>query len=279
MDSFAVNIVHTTGFQVGNGQVIITPISGASAPGMIQGPSTACSGEIVSYSVDPIPDALSYEWTFPPGMVINSGQGTNVVNVTAGSSSGDISVTVTNSCGVSPARKLAFTAAAVWAANAGPDTLICKGQGTVLTARGGGDYTWTPSAGLTCTNCQNPTASPVVTTEYLLIVSGGNCVSDTDTVLVNVQDCGNAIDPVADQSITVFLDPANEILYIRGSEPLKQVQLQLFDIRGRIVYSDSADKLSGGYSKEVNVSSLPKGLYYLRVYIDHQPVIKKILIY
>jgi len=38
-------------------------------------------------------------------------------------------------------------------------------------------YSWTPATGLSCTNCANPTASPLVTTNYTLTATDGSNVS------------------------------------------------------------------------------------------------------
>ena len=47
-------------------------------------------------------------------------------------------------------------------------------------------YTWTPSSGLSCTNCPDPVASPSSTTTYHVHVEGGVCdVDDSVTITVN----------------------------------------------------------------------------------------------
>ncbi len=69
----------------------------------ISGKTTACSstGGFV-YSVAPVADATSYNWTVPSGATITAGQGTDSITVTFGSSSGTISVNASNNCGSSP---------------------------------------------------------------------------------------------------------------------------------------------------------------------------------
>ncbi len=63
---------------------------------------------------------------------------------------------------------------------------VCHGDSTLLTASGATTYSWSPSAGLSCTNCPNPMASPTVTTTYMVIGTTGNCQAmDTITVTVN----------------------------------------------------------------------------------------------
>ncbi len=72
-------------------------------------------------------------------------------------------------------------------ANAGRDTTICNGSGIVINANGGGTYTWSPSTGLSCSNCASPTASPTVTTTYTVTVTSSSGCNTTDDVKVTVK--------------------------------------------------------------------------------------------
>ena len=70
-------------------------------------------------------------------------------------------------------------------ANAGVDDTICTGYAAQLsgsaTGTGPFTYSWAPATGLSCTNCQNPIASPLTTTTYTLTVTAGGSTA-TDAV-------------------------------------------------------------------------------------------------
>ncbi len=66
------------------------------------------------------------------------------------------------------------------------DSTICAGESIPLTASGGNSYRWSPSAGLSCTDCPNPIASPTVTTTYIVTAINGSDCSDIDSVVVTV---------------------------------------------------------------------------------------------
>ncbi len=68
------------------------------------------------------------------------------------------------------------------------DTSMCSGNTIQLFASGGDSYKWFPVEGLNNPNIPNPTASPLTSTRYSVIVTSGNCF---DTLSVNVQ----VIDP------------------------------------------------------------------------------------
>jgi len=65
------------------------------------------------------------------------------------------------------------------------EVTICRGENIVLNASGAGSYQWSPAAGLSATNIGNPTAAPLTTTTYTVIISNGAC-NTTKTITVNV---------------------------------------------------------------------------------------------
>lgn len=68
-----------------------------------------------------------------------------------------------------------------------PGDSICIGQSTNLLASGANSYQWTPATGLNNTTIQNPTANPVITTNYMVVgYDGYNCFTDTAFVLVAI---------------------------------------------------------------------------------------------
>jgi len=69
--------------------------------GVISGPATVCTGESAQqYSVEG-PGGLTYNWIFPAGFIITSGEGTSLVTVDleTTASGGQATVSATNSCG------------------------------------------------------------------------------------------------------------------------------------------------------------------------------------
>lgn len=72
-------------------------------------------------------------------------------------------------------------------ANAGTDTIICKGDSIRLNGSGGAIYSWSPSGSLSNPVIANPYAKPLVDTDFILTVSTASCISQ-DTVHVEVND-------------------------------------------------------------------------------------------
>jgi gliding motility-associated-like protein len=68
-----------------------------------------------------------------------------------------------------------------------PDTIMCLGEPIEIGVNGGTsiNYSWTPAAGLSCTDCQLPTANPTITTTYSVTISANTCTA-TDTLVLQV---------------------------------------------------------------------------------------------
>jgi gliding motility-associated-like protein len=132
-------------------------------------------------------------------------------------------------------------------ANAGADATINIGGNTILSGNGGGTYSWSPSTGLDNPNIQNPTATPTVTTVYVLTVVDSNGCSSMDTVIVTVTlDCGELFIP------NIFSpngDGHNDVLKVYGTPCVDDFTWQIFDRWGELVYesTDPAEEWDGTF--------------------------------
>lgn len=79
---------------------------------------------------------------------------------------------------------------------------ISEGDQLTLNACAEGEeYRWFPSEGLSCNDCPNPMANPIVDMEYTLEISnGGICVSEC-RYIINVQPLPEAIFELSDETI------------------------------------------------------------------------------
>ena len=79
--------------------IMVTKPGSLWISGDITGNDTPClnaTGEV--YSVNDVPEALTYTWTVPPGASITAGQGTTSITVNFGTTDGAITVMVYNKC-------------------------------------------------------------------------------------------------------------------------------------------------------------------------------------
>jgi len=94
------------------------------------------------------------------------------------------------------------TACPPFAPIAGASQTICAPGAAILSATGGGSYSWSPATGLSCTNCQLPTATPAVTTTYTVTVTSPfGCVGSATTTVTVVQPPSVTISPAGPANI------------------------------------------------------------------------------
>jgi gliding motility-associated-like protein len=96
------------------------------------------------------------------------------------------------------------------------DTTFCEGQSVQLLAAGGTIYNWSPAAGLSCTTCADPLASPVTTTQYFVTITNQFACTITDSITITIEPLP-VIVTTPDQAIcageTIQLAASGGVLY------------------------------------------------------------------
>ncbi|MCE2712967.1 MAG: T9SS type A sorting domain-containing protein, partial [Cryomorphaceae bacterium] len=163
-----------------------------------------------TYSISSVSGATSYTWSVPSGATIVSGQGTTSITVDYGATSGDVSVTATNSCGTSSASTLAIT---LNEAPATPGAITgissqCPGataQGySISSVSGATSYTWSVPAGWTITSGQNTTGIQVTVGSFgdngdISVAASNGCGTSASAIIAVTV---NSSAPSAPLSIT-----------------------------------------------------------------------------
>jgi gliding motility-associated-like protein len=97
-------------------------------------------------------------------------------------------------------------------------------------------YTWTPTSGLSCTDCPNPIASPNSTTTYIVSVESVDGCVGSDTVTITVlEDCGEYFMP------TIFSpngDLNNDELCVLG-KCITSMSLKIYNRWGELVFESN----------------------------------------
>lgn len=146
-----------------------------------------CTPVNVAFSAannNPDTTVLTWNWNF--------GNGETSILQNPGSISftraGDYIVRVigTNGHGCPDTATTTVSAYALPVVSAGPDAISCHGRGTTLRASGAATYNWTPSTGLSCTNCPNPLANPDSSTLYHVTGTSERGCTGRDSVPVKV---------------------------------------------------------------------------------------------
>jgi hypothetical protein len=154
----------------------------------------------------------------------------------------------------------------------GPDSVICDGNTLTLDAGAGfSNYLWSD-------NSTNQTLDVTTSGTYGVVVTDANGCQNSDLINVTVVQCQQG--PMSGHSsghdFYVYPNPAFDHLFISVSSLKNEnVKVELNDILGNNVYS-TIDKSTIGYKSDINISSLPSGIYLLKV--QYRDVVKTVKI-
>jgi gliding motility-associated-like protein len=141
--------------------------------------------------------------------------------------------------------------------DAGDDTTITLGSTCQLNVTGGVNWSWSPAYGLSCTDCQNPLASPTETTTYTVTAEDSNGCQGVDYVTIIVAiECGAVYIPNA---FSPNGDNYNDMLYVRGN-CIESMAFIIYDRWGDKVFSSSAT--SDGWDGTLRNKPLDSGVFY-----------------
>ncbi|MBX2958383.1 MAG: PKD domain-containing protein [Flavobacteriales bacterium] len=173
------------------GTITVNPIP--SNAGSIAGSVSECDNATgVAYSISSVSGATGYTWTVPSGATIASGQGTTNITVDFGTTSGNVAVTPTNSCGNGGQATKAVTIAPCGSApvaNFSVDaTTICLGESvdfTDLSSNSPTSWLWNFGDGGMSAS-QNTTYTYNTPGTYTVTLTATNASGSDDEVKTNL---------------------------------------------------------------------------------------------
>jgi gliding motility-associated-like protein len=160
--------------------------------------------------------------------------------------------------------------------DAGVNVNINLGQSVQLIAtpannRGAVTYLWRApyDSTLSCTRCPNPTAAPLYTINYnVLVRDSAGCTAD-DNILVTVFKYRSVYVPTA---FTPNTDNVNDILRVRGYEGTKIKSYRIYDRWGELIYEArnfNINDVNYGWDGTFKGQPMPAGMYVWYVEADY----------
>jgi hypothetical protein len=230
----------------------------------INGSTTVCQGdEGIIYTVDPIANATSYDWTLPPDMSGSSATNSILVTIDSNAVSGNITVQGLNTYGNGAASTLSIIV------NPKPPTPLITQSGNQLQSDAPAGNQWYNSNGL----IPGETDSTFILTgdgDYYVIVTLSGCSSDTSNILHAVFDGTNEVSRVV--KIALYPDPFTSELNIQLPGNITTAEFVLSNFFGIV--------LCTGVLKEkdfIQTATLPSGIYFLKLSINGETEIRKIV--
>ncbi|QHT65536.1 PKD domain-containing protein [Rhodocytophaga rosea] len=157
--------------------------------------------------------------------------------------------------------------------------IINQGESVTLNARGGSLFSWGPdNAGLNTTLGPQVVVAPTQTTTYTVTGGGVDLCRTSATVTVVVRGATAVpIDP-EDSQLQVYPNPGDgKFRFSITNQDVGRVHIQVYSVVGSQIASFSDMKSGQEFSKELNLSNLPDGMY-LAVCTVGDTVIKRKLV-
>lgn len=124
-------------------------------------------------------------------------------------------------------------------------------------------YSWLPAAGLSCTDCRSPLASPVINTTYLLVVTDEQGCTASIEVLVRIEEMDRSI--YLPTAFSPNEDLANDVLFPQGvTGTAMVVRFSIYDRWGEVVFVNENFELNApeeGWDGTFKQKEMMAGVY------------------
>ena len=269
-----VNYVNGNGCSAPGSSILTVIVDGVPGQmGPITGIDTICGVATgISYTTDSIANANAYNWTLPPGAVITSGAGTTsiLVDYPATASSGNVTVTASNSCGNgAPSPPLPVSVTQI------PATPEIHQIGDMLFSDMPFGNQWFMNGSL-IPGATGPTYLVQENGEYWDQVIINDCASDTSNHIYVIV---TGIEDHADTKISLFPNPNDGTFTLRFNQSADESYIvKVVNQLGVNVTEKRVDAKRGTFEYRIDLRPLPMGLYTILLTNSRGQVVRKMIV-
>ena len=192
--------------------------------------TTICEGQLVNLWAS---NAVYYQWNFDPSL-----SATNISNPMANP---NITTTYTVNSYIGSCfdeDTIHVTVLPAPNPDAGESIIINQGDETILQGSGGSIFFWFPGFSLNDFNLQNPTANPLITTTYYLVVTDDNGCQSIDSVTVFVTHNHQILAPSA---FTPNGDGLNDYFTFYTKGVAEVLTFTIYNRWGQIIFTSNSN--------------------------------------
>jgi gliding motility-associated-like protein len=184
---------------------------------------------------------------------------------------GNYTVSVTDADNCTETQTFVIQEGPLVEVSAGDDTSIFVGTPLQLNADvtngTSGSFTWTPSADLSCNDCQSPVSTPLQNIVYTVVYNDDLGCSATNDVSVTV---------ISDQPFCIFPDaftPNNDNIndVFNGiCQGMSFIEMRVYNRWGELVFQESGNLQINGWNGIYKGLEAPGEVYVFYVYIEYE---------
>ncbi|MCE9537846.1 MAG: gliding motility-associated C-terminal domain-containing protein [Bacteroidetes bacterium] len=235
--------------------ITIKPVPVATA-----GPVSTCSGSPFNIPVSSCVTGSTFQWMGSNGTSGTGNINDNVLNTGTSAITINYSVIPTASGCIGQPINVSAEIDTLPVIDGGLNDTIEPGISTQLNAIGGLTYSWTPTAGLSCTDCPDPLATPVLTTVYYVTGTNESGCSSGDTVEISVTQGGEVL--YIPNSFTPNDNKLNDLFYAYGTS-IRIFDLQIYDRWGELIFR--TNDIKQGWDGKYKGKMVEGGVYVYSV--------------
>lgn len=210
----------------------------------------------------------SYKWS-------PNGETTQTIKV---NTAGNYTVAITGDCGNQISSPITTIINPLPIIDLTPDFSVPEGTETILTASSTGvlTYNWSPSDGLSCSDCASPTVTIEQPTDYCVTIMNTDSCKTTECVKISIDLlCGELFVP---NSFSPNNDKINDFLEVKVKEDcIESFEFSIFNRWGEKVFESS--KITDSWDGKFEGKELDNAVfvYYLKTKLKSsaEPIIKK----
>ncbi len=215
------------------------------------GDTTICQLQAVQLFAN---GGTSYSWS--PTLSLTSPNASNTFATPLATTVYSVIIT-DDVCEASDTLQVIITIEPIPDAYAGPDVSIIAGESYTINADASGNFTWNPPLGLSCTDCEDPVATPLENTTYTLTAENdfGCRAEDSMVIMVTCSDnilyIPNVFSPNGNGK--------NDVFKVRSSGIRELNFLRVYDRWGELVFETSDQNI--GWNGTYKGAPLPPAVY------------------
>jgi hypothetical protein len=217
-------------------------------------------------------DTYTYAWTSTPAGFTSSLQNPTGIFPTVNTT---YHVLVTTPVGCFASADTTVIVNAAPAVSVGIDTTICVNTTYTITASTSAtSYLW--SSGETTSSITVGPYATAGTHSFYVTVTSGSC-SNSDSINVIIDPC-LGISSSPDFSIIVQPNPTNGLTTIIANGLNGTALMTIYNVNGQLISKENIERIDSRFSKQIDMSTYPKGIYYIKLNNNEKIIVKKIVV-
>ncbi|MCL2597320.1 MAG: M4 family metallopeptidase [Paludibacter sp.] len=125
----------------------------------------------------------------------------------------------------------------------------------------------------------NSLPNPITSNTGIMIV-----VFKTDQSLnysgwtANYSSILTSVENIEQHNISIFPNPANDVLNIQFNNNIQNVTIDIYDMIGKLIRTYPLQNIQSSSTQTLNIESIPAGIYNIRIIMDNEQINRKLFI-